>query len=202
MAWWRFPTAKAAAIRSGRTPSNCSARWRACLAHPNVSAALILGLGCEVNQIDHYLGPNAPRASRLVGMTLQGSGGTRGTVEAARNEIARLMEHAPPKKRAEAPASKIVLGLNCGGSDSFSGITANPALGVCSRHAGGDRRNARCWPRPPRFSAPSICWCGAPATAQVAERLLSFVQGYKKYLTQLRGQLSTTIHRRATKKAA
>ena len=48
------------------------------LAHPNVSAAIILGLGCEVNQIDHYLGPNAPRSSRLVGMTLQSSGGTRG----------------------------------------------------------------------------------------------------------------------------
>ena len=41
------------------------------LAHPNVSAAVILGLGCEVNQIEHYLGPNAPRADRLVGMTLQ-----------------------------------------------------------------------------------------------------------------------------------
>src|SRR5579872_1088864 len=52
------------------------------LAHPNVSAAIILGLGCEVNQIDHYLGPNAPRTSRLVGMTLQNSGGTRGALAA------------------------------------------------------------------------------------------------------------------------
>jgi len=41
------------------------------LAHPNVSAAVIMGLGCEVNQIEHYLGPNAARTSRLVGMTLQ-----------------------------------------------------------------------------------------------------------------------------------
>ena len=64
------------------------------LAHPNVSAAIILGLGCEVNQIDHYLGPNAPRSSRLVGMTLQSSGGTRGALEAARREIHRLMEQA------------------------------------------------------------------------------------------------------------
>ena len=54
------------------------------LAHPNVSAAIILGLGCEVNQIDHYLGPNAPRSSRLVGMTLQSSGGTTGALTAAR----------------------------------------------------------------------------------------------------------------------
>src|SRR5207245_3525558 len=101
------------------------------LAHPNVSAAIILGLGCEVNQIDHYLGPNAPRSSRLVGMTLQSSGGTRGALEAARREIHNLMEGAAAETRTEVPASKIILGLNCGGSDSFSGLTAKPALGIC-----------------------------------------------------------------------
>jgi altronate hydrolase len=122
------------------------------LAHPNVSAAVILGLGCEVNQIEHYLGPNAPRTSRLVGMTLQSSGGTRGALAAARIEIARLMEQCAAERRVEASASHIVLGLNCGGSDSFSGITANPALGVCSdmlaaigalRRAGGNHRDLR-----------------------------------------------------------
>src|SRR4051812_32947793 len=58
------------------------------LMHPNVSAAVILGLGCEVNQIDHYLGSGGPRTSRLAGLTLQNSGGTRGALEAARREIA------------------------------------------------------------------------------------------------------------------
>ena len=43
-----------------------------------------------------------------------------------------MIERAAAEKRVELPASKIVLGLNCGGSDSFSGITANPALGYCS----------------------------------------------------------------------
>ena len=65
-------------------------------------------------------------------MTLQSSGGTRGAVEAARREIGRFMERAAGERRAEAPGLEIVLGLNCGGSDSFSGITANPALGYCS----------------------------------------------------------------------
>ena len=102
------------------------------LNHPNVTGALILGLGCEVNQIDHYLGKGAPRSDRVAGLTLQESGGTRATVDAARREIQRMMERAVEEKRAELPASKIVLGLNCGGSDSFSGSTANPALGVCS----------------------------------------------------------------------
>src|SRR5205823_127697 len=53
-------------------------------------------------------------------------------VEAARREIATMIDRAASEKRTPVPASKIVLGLNCGGSDSFSGITANPALGVCS----------------------------------------------------------------------
>ena len=65
------------------------------LAHPNVSAAMILGLGCEVNQIDHYLGAgHGFSTDRLAGMTVQGSGGTRATVEAARKEIARFIERA------------------------------------------------------------------------------------------------------------
>src|SRR5579862_880541 len=87
------------------------------LAHPNIAAAVILGLGCEVNQIDHYLGPNGPRTSRLVGMTLQDSGGTMGALERARREIHTLMEQAGAEQRTPIPASKIVLGLNCGGSD-------------------------------------------------------------------------------------
>ena len=93
---------------------------------------MILGLGCETNQIEHYLGPEAKGSERLVGLTIQESGGTRGTVDAARGQIGRLIERAAAEQRQEISASKIVLGLNCGGSDSFSGVTANPALGICS----------------------------------------------------------------------
>jgi len=118
-------------LRPGYGSTSPHAR-RGCSIIPMFSAAIILGLGCEVNQIDHYLGPNAPRTNRLIGMTLQGMGGTRATVEIARKEIRKLMERAAEEKRMEVPASKIVLGLNCGGSDSFSGITANPALGFTS----------------------------------------------------------------------
>src|SRR6266446_311938 len=82
------------------------------LLHPNVSAAVILGLGCETNQIDHYLGPGAPSSRRLVGLTLQSSGGTRGTVDASRRQTERFIEQAVAEKRVEVPASKIVLGLN------------------------------------------------------------------------------------------
>ena len=77
------------------------------LVHPNVSAAIILGLGCEINQIDHYLGPGSPRSNRLVGMTLQsqrrnpghgggGAAGNRPLHRAGRRGRART--HAPLRR--------------------------------------------------------------------------------------------------------
>ena len=156
------------------------------LAHPNVAAAVILGLGCEVNQISHYLGPNAPRSSRLIGMTLQSSGGTRGAVAAARVEIAGLIEQCAAERRVEVPASRIVLGLNCGGSDSFSGITANPALGVCSDLLAEIGGTAVLAETTEIFGAEHLLVRRARSRA-VAERLLSFVAGYKQYLARFAG---------------
>jgi altronate hydrolase len=156
------------------------------LAHPNVSAAVILGLGCEVNQIDHYLGPNAPRSSRLVGMTLQSSGGTRGALSAARREIQAMMEEASAEQRVEVPVSKIILGLNCGGSDSFSGITANPALGVCSDTLGRFGGTAVLAETPEIVGAEHLLVRRA-RNRQVAEKLLGFIHKYKEYLTRFGG---------------
>src|SRR5581483_3113430 len=156
------------------------------LMHPNVSAALILGLGCEVNQIDHYLGSGSPRNNRLAGMTLQASGGTRATVEAARREIAGFLDQAAAETRTPAPASKIVLGLNCGGSDSFSGITANPALGHCSdllANYGGTPVLAE---TPEIFGAEHLLVKRA-RNRQVAEKLLNCIREYKRYLNRFEG---------------
>jgi len=156
------------------------------LMHPNVSAAVILGLGCEVNQIDHYLGAGGPRTGRLAGLTLQASGGTHGAVDAARREITRFLEQAAAEPRTSAPVSKIVLGLNCGGSDSFSGITANPALGHCSD------RLAACGGAPVLaetteiFGAEHLLVKRARNRA-VAEKLLACIQNYKRYLQRFEG---------------
>jgi len=156
------------------------------LDHPNVSAAIILGLGCEVNQIDHYLGAGTPRSDRLVGMTLQSSGGTRATVEAARKAIRSLMERASAEKRVETPASKIVLGLNCGGSDSFSGITANPALGVCCDMLAEIGGTAVLAETTEIFGAEHLLVRRA-RNRQVAEKLLGCIAAYKKYLSRFGG---------------
>ena len=156
------------------------------LEHPNVSAAVILGLGCEVNQIDHYLGSGAPVSERLAGLTLQTSGGTRGTVDASRRQIARFIEQAAAERRSEVPASKIVLGLNCGGSDSFSGFTANPALGYCSDLLAGIGGTAVLAETTEIFGAEHLLVKRA-RSRQVAEKLLACIQNYKRYINRFEG---------------
>jgi altronate hydrolase len=122
----------------------------------------------------------------LAGLTLQSSGGTSGTVEAARREIARFLDQAAAEKRTEVPASKIVLGLNCGGSDSFSGITANPALGYCSdllAELGGAPVLAE---TTEIFGAEHLLVKRA-RNREVAEKLLGCIQKYKDYLRRFEG---------------
>jgi altronate hydrolase len=156
------------------------------LDHPNVSAALIVGLGCETNQISHYLGDNAPAGARLAGITLQESGGTRATVENARREIAKFIEQAAEERRTEVPASKILLGLNCGGSDSFSGITANPALGVCSDMLAEIGASAVLAETTETFGAEHLLVRRA-RNREVAEKYLGFIKKYKAYLNRFGG---------------
>jgi altronate hydrolase len=153
------------------------------LDHPNVAAAVIVGLGCEDNQIERYLQGRAASEGSLMGLTMQTDGGTVGVVEKARAKIRELIERASAQRRVEVPASKIVLGLNCGGSDSFSGITANPALGACSdilAALGGTPVLAE---TPEVFGAEHLLIRRA-RNRRVAEKFLGFVHGYKKYLAR------------------
>ncbi len=156
------------------------------LQHPNVSAAVILGLGCEVNQIDHYLGADAPRTERLTGMTLQNTGGTRATVNKAREVIQGMIERAAAENRSEVPGSKLVLGTNCGGSDSFSGITANPALGYCSDLLAEIAATSVLAETTEIIGAEHLLVKRARNRA-VGEKLLEMIASYKAYLNRFGG---------------
>jgi altronate dehydratase len=106
--------------------------------HPNVGAVLMISLGCEVNQISKYLGTTqlgqqAFRKGKLiVGLEMQSSGGTRKTIEAGVRQVEELIKQCQTMKRTPQSLGTILLGTNCGGSDAFSGISANPAVGYCS----------------------------------------------------------------------
>ena len=99
----------------------------------NFSGVLVVGLGCEVNEVDRLLASQGlALGPSLRTMTIQGAGGTGKAIEQAEAIVRELLEQANESRREELPASELMLGLQCGGSDSYSGITANPALGLAA----------------------------------------------------------------------
>ena len=102
-------------------------------ANPNFAAILLVGLGCEVLQVeqlkkDYGLGDGA----MLQSFTIQETGGTRRAVEEGLARLEAMLPAIDAARRSECPASDLVIGLQCGGSDGWSGITSNPALGNAS----------------------------------------------------------------------
>lgn len=100
--------------------------------HPNVAGALFVGLGCEVNQWEALLETQHERLGGLdvppyIG--IQEGGGVAKTVEAGVRAVEQLLPYADQFRREPLPVSELCLALQCGGSDGFSGITGNPALG-------------------------------------------------------------------------
>jgi altronate hydrolase len=100
--------------------------------HPNVAGYLFVGLGCESNQFEALLESQRDRLGDLrlppyIG--IQDTGGVAATIEAGLKEVAALLAQANQFRREPLPVSELALALQCGGSDGFSGITANPALG-------------------------------------------------------------------------
>ncbi|VAW11029.1 Altronate dehydratase [hydrothermal vent metagenome] len=101
--------------------------------HPNVGAALFVGLGCEVMQIGYLREKyDLDDENRFQSLTIQGTGGTRKTIEKAAAQIRERLAGVNAAARAPAPASQLMVALQCGGSDGYSGITANPALGYAA----------------------------------------------------------------------
>jgi altronate hydrolase len=109
--------------------------------HPNFASVVMVGLGCEVAQLSYLLEMYgiAPGPHFQV-MTIQESGGTRKSVERGVAQIKEMLPDANRARRRAVSAEHITVGLQCGGSDGYSGITANPALGAASdllvRHGG------------------------------------------------------------------
>jgi altronate hydrolase len=109
--------------------------------HPNFWGVLFVGLGCEVNQIDGMLTKfGIETGSRMHALTIQDLGGTEQTIARGVDIIQSMLPEANQVKRQPVSAENLVLGMECGGSDAYSGITANPALGVAAdlviRHGG------------------------------------------------------------------
>ena len=99
--------------------------------HPNFFATQVIGLGCEANQINNLLSTQSlKRHDRMHAFTIQEKGGTMKAVREGIARIEAILPEANKVKREMVPASHLILGLQCGGSDGYSGISANPALGA------------------------------------------------------------------------
>ncbi|WP_198083397.1 UxaA family hydrolase [Variovorax sp. E3] len=99
--------------------------------HPNLAGVLIVGLGCERNQVDSLVDSQGLKQGRLMRtLVMQEAGGTRATIEAGVRAIEEMLEEANAAQRQPVSASHLKIGLECGGSDGFSAISANPALGA------------------------------------------------------------------------
>ncbi len=96
--------------------------------HANVAAVLTISLGCEVNQPENVFGAHVPAET----LGIQDLGGTAATVNAALERIEQMVAEVASLRREPIPVSELVLGLQCGGSDAYSGLTANPTLGVAA----------------------------------------------------------------------
>ncbi len=108
--------------------------------HPNIAAYLVVGLGCETSQASFLTGEHnlvqldnlGPQGPKPITMNIQDLGGVAKTVKRGVAVLKELLPEVNKLQRVEIPASELMLGLNCGGSDGNSGITANPALGYAS----------------------------------------------------------------------
>ncbi|HEX7465698.1 MAG TPA: UxaA family hydrolase, partial [Usitatibacter sp.] len=110
--------------------------------HANFAGVLVIGLGCEGNQMDAlFFTQGLAEGPLLRAMTIQDKGGTAKAVAEGIAIVKEMLPVANQVERSPVPASAIVVGLQCGGSDGYSGITANPALGAAVdllvRHGGG-----------------------------------------------------------------
>jgi altronate hydrolase len=109
--------------------------------HANMAAVVMLGLGCETNQIASLMkAEGLAEGPKLIPMAIQEEGGVAKTAARAASFIQELLPDANDVRRVPIPISELILALQCGGSDGYSGISANPALGVAAdllvRHGG------------------------------------------------------------------
>ena len=149
--------------------------------HPNFAGVLMIGLGCEVLQIDTLLkNRHLTESSNLQTMTIQDTGGTRKTVREGIRRVQAMLAAANKIERRPVPASHLILGLQCGGSDGYSGITANPALGAAVDLLVRQGGTAVLGETPEIYGAEHLLTRRA-ASREVGEKLIERIRWWENY---------------------
>jgi altronate hydrolase len=158
--------------------------------HPNFAGVLVLGLGCETNQISGLLqAEGLEESATLTTMTIQDTGGTTKTVREGVARLKAMLPAANDVRRQTVPASHLTLALQCGGSDGYSGITANPALGACVdllvKHGG----TAVLSETPEIYGAEHLLTRRA-ASRDVGEKLVERIRWWEDYTARTGGEMN------------
>ncbi len=158
--------------------------------HANFAGVLIVGLGCEANQINALLGAESLSEGPLLRtFSIQDTGGTAKAIARGVAMVHEMLPHANAVSRSPVPASHLVLGLQCGGSDGYSGITANPALGAAVdrlvRHGG----TAILSETPEIYGAEHLLTRRA-VSREVGEKLIERIKWWEEYTARNRGEMN------------
>lgn len=158
--------------------------------HANFASVLVIGLGCETNQIAELVEQEGLAGqARLHAFTIQDSGGTASAVKKGIEQVRVLLPQANEVRRQPVSASHLTVGLQCGGSDGYSGITANPALGSAMdrlvRHGG----TAILSETPEIYGAEHLLTQRA-ASGEVAHKLLDRIRWWESYCERMGAELN------------
>lgn len=158
--------------------------------HPNFAGILMVGLGCEVNQIGFLLEAyGIKRGDAFQTMNIQDAGGLRKTVDWGSGMIREMLPKANEAGRSTCPASELTLALQCGGSDAYSGMTANPALGEAAnllvRHGG----TAVLAETPEIYGAEHLLTRRA-VSQEVGEKLVERIKWWEDYTARNGGEMN------------
>jgi altronate hydrolase len=149
--------------------------------NPNVGGVLMVGLGCEAFQIPRWMNSYGIKEdSTFRTLTIQEVGGTTKTVEAGFRAIVEMLPEVNRAERTAAPASELMLALQCGGSDGYSGITANPALGVAVDLLVAQGGTAILSETPEIYGAEHLLMRRA-ASPEIGEKLASTIRWWEDY---------------------
>jgi altronate hydrolase len=158
--------------------------------HPNVGGALMVGLGCEVMQIPDLVHHYDLKENELFRtMTIQATGGTRKTVERGVAMIKEMLPEVAKARRETVPVSEIMLALQCGGSDGYSGITANPALGYAADLLVEQGGTPVLCETPEIYGAEHLLTRRA-ATREIGEKLVGIIRWWEDYTARNKGEMN------------
>jgi altronate hydrolase len=158
--------------------------------NPNMGGVIMVGLGCEVFQIGRMKEEYGIVENELFhSMTIQATGGTRKTVEAGLDQIKAMLPILDNVKRETRPASELMLALQCGGSDGYSGITANPALGAAADILVRNGGTAILSETPEIYGAEHLLTARA-ASREVGEKLVDLIRWWEDYTARNGGEMN------------